>query len=118
MTGPGIMLDMGARILVVDDDPPTRDVVAMVLADSGLAVDAVSSAAEAIGKLGAAAYDAVVTDYMMPEMSGLELVSVVRERWPWTRCVVLSGYDPPTGAHERWLTKPIDVDALLDAVGL
>ena len=107
---------MGARILVVDDDAPTRDVVAMVLEDSGLVVDAVSSAAEAIGKLGAAVYDAVVTDYMMPEMSGLELVRVVRTRWPSTRCVVLSGYDPPDGAETRWLTKPIDVDALIDAV--
>jgi CheY-like chemotaxis protein len=109
---------MGARILVVDDDPPTRDVVAMVLADAGVLVDSVSSAAEAVGKLGAAVYDAIVTDYMMPGMSGLELVTLVREKWPSTRCVVLSGYDPPTGANARWLTKPIDVDALLDALGV
>jgi CheY-like chemotaxis protein len=108
---------MAPRVLVVDDDPPTRDIVALLLRDCGLVVDACSSATEALAKLARAAYDAVVTDHMMPEMTGLELVGGVRTRWPATKCVVLSGYEAPAAVETTWLTKPLDLGALLDALG-
>ena len=85
---------MKKRILFVDDDQPVlnglqvrlhrlRDKWDMQFAASG---------AEAVGALERGHCDVVVTDMRMPGMDGAELLSIVRDRWPDTLRIVLSGY--------------------------
>lgn len=62
------------RVLVVDDDPLHREVEARALMSDGLDVLTAGSAEEALAILGQEPVDAVVTDYRLPGMTGLELI--------------------------------------------
>jgi signal transduction histidine kinase len=70
----------GVRLLIVEDEPDTREAVARFLQDYGAAVVAVSSAGEALDLLYTEAFDVLVSDIGMPGMDGYELIRAVRAR--------------------------------------
>jgi DNA-binding NtrC family response regulator len=78
-----------ARILVVDDEPQIPKLIAALLGD-GYKVDAVDSAKDAIARIESHAYDLVLTDLMMPEMDGIELLRRARLREPDLPFIVLT----------------------------
>jgi signal transduction histidine kinase/ActR/RegA family two-component response regulator len=80
------------HVLVVDDEPEVRDLLAELVGADGHRVTACASAAEALARLEAAGADLVITDLGMPGMSGLELAEAVRRRWP----------DLPVGMVTGW----------------
>ncbi len=110
---------MAARILIVDDDERTRRVLARLLEAEGYVVDVCATGAEALARLGAALYHALVTDHVMPGMTGLELVERTNAAHPGTRCVVISGHRPPaeTPPNLTWVEKPIALDIIVAALG-
>ncbi len=69
------------RILHVDDDPALLDLSVQFLrdADDRLTVETMTDPTEAIAAITNGGYDAVITDYQMPEASGLELLEEIRE---------------------------------------
>jgi CheY-like chemotaxis protein len=69
----------GLRVLVVDDDADTCDLIATVLADYGVKVTAVSSAAEALKALEQSKLDVLVSDIGMPGEDGYQLIRKVRQ---------------------------------------
>ena len=69
---------MSGRVLLVDDDPGIVDVVAYGLSSQGLQVEAVTSGGEAIDALGQRAFDLVVLDLMLPDLSGTEVCRRIR----------------------------------------
>jgi two-component system phosphate regulon response regulator PhoB len=71
---------MRARVLVVEDDPATRQMVVEVMASVGLEAKECGTAEEAEGLLSQGPYDMVVLDVHLPGMSGLELVRRIRAR--------------------------------------
>jgi two-component system response regulator HydG len=77
------------RILVVDDEPQIPRLIAALLGDA-YTVDAVDSAKDAIGRIESHAYDLVLTDLMMPEMDGIELLRRARVREPDLPFIVLT----------------------------
>jgi len=84
------------RILVVDDEAPTREYIVYCILRSGVecqVVASVSSAAQAIKQLEKQKIDVVLTDITMPRMNGLELLDYVREHWPQTDVVMLTCHD-------------------------
>ncbi|WP_318569415.1 hybrid sensor histidine kinase/response regulator [Salinigranum marinum] len=93
------MNDSGWEITVlhVDDDPAFGELVATYLeregGETGLDVVTVSDATAALDELerGRGEIDCVVSDYEMPEMSGLDLLSAVRSEWPDLPFVLLTG---------------------------
>lgn len=112
------------RVLVVDDDDAIRHLVAAILGrDHSYDVEIVSGGAEAISKIALHAYDAIVLDLMMPEVSGTHVLTALALRDPVTRCVVLMSAASP-GEVARCVTpnvcvvlrKPFDIDALIAAV--
>jgi CheY-like chemotaxis protein len=82
------------RILVVDDDPMIRVIVSRTLELGGYRVELADCGARAMEALSAHpdAVELVITDLVMPGMSGQELIGAICERWPHIRIMWISAY--------------------------
>jgi CheY-like chemotaxis protein len=116
-------------VLVVEDEPAVRDMTIQVLKRAGWAVVAVASGNEALTLVDTRAepFDAIVSDVVMPGMSGIALAERVLDRHPGMRVVLLSGYTAETldlervvGMGVRFVPKPLSgrqlIAALADAI--
>jgi DNA-binding response OmpR family regulator len=68
------------RVLIIDDDRPTRALVEALLGDEGFIVDSVAVATEALAQIEKNPPDVVLLDIMMPEISGYGLMAEIRDR--------------------------------------
>jgi DNA-binding NtrC family response regulator len=107
------------RILVAEDEQITLDNLVETLRDEGHAVTGVRDGAAALAAAEGARFDLLVTDIKMPKLGGMELLEKVRERWPDTAVIVLTGYGSIGSAVEAmrkgavdYITKPYDLDEL------
>lgn len=80
------------NLLIVDDEPDLRDVLAYVLADSVKTVQMASNGKEALPIIKTGKIDVVLSDINMPEMNGLELLAEVRRQGLDTPFVFLTAY--------------------------
>jgi len=112
-------------ILVVEDDDPVRRVLVRTLQRAGYAILEAANAGEALLLLeqSAGKIDLLLTDVVMPRMSGPQLVERVRRTWPAIRVVYISGYndarlDGPehAGTYEAMLEKPVTREVLLECL--
>ena len=71
---------LGVRVLVVDDEPETLDLVCLTLRSVGAEVFEASSAEVALAKLDIHTLDVVISDLQMPGLDGYDLMRLVRER--------------------------------------
>ena len=79
------------RILVVDDDETIRNTSSMVLASKGFEVRTAADGFQAPAELRKSPPDLIISDLRMPNMSGFELLSVVRRRLPYIPVIAISG---------------------------
>ncbi len=79
------------QILVVEDEPSVRETLVMLLLSAGYDVAAADDGFGALLQLRKMLHDVIVTDLNMPQMSGYELLSVVRRRFPQIMSVAMSG---------------------------
>lgn len=97
------------RILVVDNDLSIRTTSAAILSNKGYEVRTASNGFAALAELRRALPDVVISDLTMPHMSGFELLSVIRHRFPHVAVIAISGeYNsiPPSGLiADAFLTK-------------
>lgn len=108
-----------AQILIVDDEPVVRSALRRVLEHAGHAVTSASGGYEAIRRLDAGLYDAVLTDIQMPEGDGLEVLLHAKQHHPRIPVITMSGVEEGPlleaaiglGARAT-LTKPFGVDEL------
>jgi len=80
-----------SRILVVDDEPGVRESLGMFLVSAGYDVAVADDGASAVSHLDTTVPDLIITDINMPHMSGMELISYVRNRYPSISIVAMSG---------------------------
>lgn len=85
------------RILFVDDDPLVRETSALILAKKGYEVLTSDDGFGALVELRAALPDLIISDLRMPNMSGFELLSIVRRRFPHIPVIAISGEFTGTG---------------------
>jgi signal transduction histidine kinase/ActR/RegA family two-component response regulator len=110
----------GARILLVEDDPRVRTATVGALEDLGYDPVSCSSGAEAMRLFASEDFDLVVSDVVMPEMTGPELIRELRARRPDVAVLFVTGFvgdgesDDLVG-HDL-LRKPFTVAALASAV--
>ena len=78
------------KVLVVDDHEQRRDRFCKVLTSAGYAVRAAEDGMNALRHLEEARFDVVLTNVVMPQMDGLELLTKILDRWPDSRVVVHS----------------------------
>jgi two-component system cell cycle sensor histidine kinase/response regulator CckA len=99
--------------LVVEDERPVRDLLATVLRREGFTVLSAATAEEAVELEQAHPIDCLLTDVILPGMSGPDLARAIRERSPSVKVVFMSGY---TGslltegdmAEAEFIQKPFD----------
>jgi len=106
-------------VLVVDDDRDLRYLLSARLVSAGYMVYGAANGLEALEQMKQYSIDVVLTDNHMPQMDGLEFLSVSREKWPGTPVVVYSG-EQDDMAHEAidrdafaWVRKGNDFTMLL-----
>ncbi|MEX2295339.1 MAG: sigma-54 dependent transcriptional regulator [Gemmatimonadota bacterium] len=109
-----------ARILIVDDEGPVREVLLQLFEFEGHEVQTEPSGAAALRAVEREAPDAVFLDVKMPGMDGLETLERMREIAPGTHVVMISGHgtiDTAVEATRRgafdFLEKPLDTDRIL-----
>ena len=79
-------------ILLVDDEPLVRRIVARMLRTAGFQVVEADTSDQALSRLEREPVDLVLTDVMMPGMNGCELGRSIAQRWPETRVLYYSGH--------------------------
>ena len=79
------------RILVVDDEEQVRELAVHVLTRAGYSVLSVASAAQALEVVAAEPIELVVSDVVMPGLSGIDLLTELRERKPALPVVLMTG---------------------------
>ena len=115
-----------ASLLLIDDDEPLRTVTAEVLRSAGHTVHEAPDGKSGLKLCRAGAYDLIITDMMMPEMDGVELMVGLQHTAPRPRVIAISGgsrfsnpvYLPMAkklGA-QRVLQKPFRPEELVQAV--
>lgn len=113
----------GRRVLLVDDELSSAEVLALILAGEGYQVTLAADGRQALTVLEEAVPDLLVTDFMMPGMNGAQLVRAIRavERFECLPVLLISGvpetalraYEP---TYDAFLRKPFGLDELLDAL--
>jgi PAS domain S-box-containing protein len=117
----------GARILMVDDDANTREMMRVMLEQFGADVVTASSAGEALSELRPGRYDAVLADIGMAEVNGYEFIARVRALGPEkggdVPAIAITGYAEKedrlhaiTSGFQNHLSKPIEPEKLVDAI--
>jgi two-component system, NtrC family, response regulator PilR len=112
-----------ASVLVVEDNDLERQITAETLREEGFAVEEAGLGKRAVEMLALSRFDVVLTDLMMPGMSGEELLNVVRAQYPGSQVVVLTAHGTIESAVQAmkngafyYLTKPTDREALVMTV--
>jgi CheY-like chemotaxis protein len=93
------------KVLAVDDDRLVLFNTTAMLEDLGHEVVEASSAHEALALLEKSSFDMLITDQAMPRMTGLQLVDVVRERWPGLPVILATGYAEIPGGTQITVPK-------------
>ncbi|WP_432821439.1 sigma-54-dependent transcriptional regulator [Trichloromonas sp.] len=107
------------RILIVDDEESIREVLSIMLHREGYLVDAVSDGQQAVDRLKACAYDLVISDIKMPRLTGFELLSHIRQRFPETAVIMITAFSTTeeavvamkNGAYD-YIIKPFQNDEI------
>ena len=113
-------------VLVIDDESALREILSQVLTDAGHRVVSAENGKEASKALAKAAFDVVLTDVIMPEKDGMQVISEVRKKFPEVRIIAMSGGGHVSrdqylkiakglGAHAV-LEKPFANQKLLDTI--
>jgi CheY-like chemotaxis protein len=125
VSGGDVSLDRPPRVLIADDDRAVRALLITVLARRGYVIDAVQNGAEAIQKLAASEYFAILLDLMMPVADGYEVIAYLEKTAPEvlsSRVIVLTAVSNAElrrldgKSIFRILRKPFDLTDLANAV--
>jgi len=112
-----------ASILIVDDEVSVTSLISKQLRRDGFACQEALSAEEALEHLEGSDFDVVVTDIRMPQMSGIDLLKIVKQRDPEVQVVMITGNPNVDFAVEAirlqaddYLVKPFELGQLSHAV--
>lgn len=113
------------RVLIVDDDTATTLLLKKIMEKEGYQVDTASSAAVALNLVNRQKYHVVISDIMMPDKDGLELLADIRKRDPLIQVVIMTAgvtMSRTLSALEHgaadFILKPIDAEELTMIVRL
>ena len=111
------------RILVVDDEDIVRTSCSRTLSPEGYEVMLAKNGVEGLKMASEERFDLVLTDLKMPDMDGIEVLRIIKEKWPETAVIIVTGYQTvdtavkaiKLGAYD-YIEKPFTPDSLISAV--
>ena len=105
------------HVLVVDDEPGFRAMLAEIAADMGCLVDVAADGLEALAKADGSGYDLAILDLSLPKLSGVDVLAEIKRRSPDTAVIMVTGYATAESAVEAmklgaydYIAKPFNVD--------
>jgi DNA-binding NtrC family response regulator len=111
------------KILVVDDDVALQESLVTILEAEGYYVDTARTGKEAEQKVKAGYYHMALLDVRLPDITGVELLSMINELSPRTKKLVLTGYPDTSSAikavnekADAYLIKPFDPVELINLI--
>ncbi len=114
------------RVLIIDDEPVILVMLKKMIEKAGYKVDLASNGNEGLDLLRSKPFDLVITDIIMPEREGLEIISILRKEFPEIKVIAISGGGrlSPDGYLEsanflgakKVLKKPFTMDEIVGAV--
>ena len=112
------------KVLVVDDEPDTLELVKLVLESGGFETELAANGLEALDKVGKRRPDLVLLDVMMPDMDGWDVFRKIKEKYPTLPIAILTAkaqnIDKLLGLHvlkaDDYITKPFGKNELIGKV--
>src|SRR5689334_13019660 len=114
------------EVLIIDDEPSITDALQIILSDNGHAVAIAATGRDGLNQASRKRFDVTITDLRLPDMSGLDLLSLLRSQEPSCSIIVITAHGTPENAAEslkrgayHFLRKPFqpaDILVLIDAV--
>lgn len=116
-------MDSG-KILFVEDQPDTRFLYRKLLMKAGFSVTVASNGNEALSLFRKEYYEIIITDWLMPDMDGLELTKVIRNEFQIQPIIiVLTAVDSPSAKNgalfagaDEYIAKPVEKEVLFDVI--
>jgi len=114
---------MTEKVLLVDDEKEFVEALGERMKNRGMNVTTTTSAKDAINKVKAESYDAIVLDLQMPEMDGMEALKVMREIKPEMQIILLTGHATVEKGIEAikmgamdLIEKPADLEMITEKI--
>ena len=109
-----------SHILVIDDEEVIRNLLTDILTEAGHKVIAVANAEEALAKVKEAPFEVVITDLMMPDMDGIQVLRKMKEKKPRLPIIMSTAYDYrddfAVWASEAYVVKSSDTTELKETI--
>ena len=113
-----------ALVLIVDDERGMRDFLKILLMKEGYEVITANRGKKALEILETKTVDLVVSDIRMPELSGIELLEIIKENYPELPVIMITAFASPddaviamkNGAFD-YISKPFNVDEIINVIG-
>ncbi len=110
---------MSEKVLLVDDEIEFLEVMSERMEARGMSVTTATSADQALAAIEKESFDAIVMDFQMPEMDGMEALKAIKTKKPELQIILLTGYATVEKTVEAmkigatdFLEKPADLEAL------
>jgi DNA-binding NtrC family response regulator len=116
------MTNREGSILIVDDDETVRRSYLAALSDTDLATGIATNGEQALGAMQRHPYDVVLLDLRMPGLDGIDVLKKMKQSWPESEVVIITGYPSVETAKEAvrlgaadYLSKPVGPDEIVIA---
>jgi len=118
------MDDSQTSIMILDDEPIVGKRLQPSLEKKGYEVEAFTSSKAALKRIEERSFDIVVTDLKMDGMDGMEFLTLVKEKYPDTEVIVITGFATMATARESFnkgafdfLAKPFKLGEIVEVIG-